>query len=82
MKRGNILPIHPEHYAWPPYEGEDIVEVVGEHVARLRIIPTDHVPALVMEYGNPKYSFKKPTILELEDGTVFSYVLQVRGHGG
>lgn len=70
-----ILSIHPEHYAWPPYEGEGIVEVIGEHMARLRIKVTSDVPDFVMQYGDPEYPFKKPTVLELDDGTVFSYIL-------
>jgi hypothetical protein len=32
-----LLHIHPEHYTVPPYDSEGIIEVIGEHMARLRI---------------------------------------------
>jgi hypothetical protein len=69
-----MLRIHPEHYMVPDYE-EGSVEVIGEHMARLRIVVTDDVPAWVIEYGDPSYSHKKPTIGKLDDGTVLFYIL-------
>jgi hypothetical protein len=70
-----IMNVHPEHYVKLPIEGESIVEVIGEHMARMRVIPTREVPEFVMEYGDPEYPFKKPTVLKLEDETVLSYIL-------
>jgi hypothetical protein len=70
-----MLQAHPEHYCLPPYEGEGIVEVIGEHMARLRVRPFTDVPQFVLDYGDPDFSFKKPTVLELDDGTVLSYIL-------
>jgi hypothetical protein len=69
-----MLRIHPEHYMVPDYE-EGSAEVIGEHMARLRIVVTDDVPAWVIEYGDPSYSHKKPTIGKLDDGTVLFYIL-------
>jgi hypothetical protein len=69
-----ILSAHPEHYMFPPYP-EGIVEVIGEHMARLRIRVTEDVPDFVMEYGDPEYPMKKPTVGELDDGTVLFYIL-------
>ena len=74
MALQRLLRAHPEHYMIPPYE-EGIVEVIGEHMARLRIVVTDKVPSWVLEYGDPAYPFKKPTVGELDDGTVLFYIL-------
>ncbi|KAI1084723.1 hypothetical protein F5B20DRAFT_522981 [Whalleya microplaca] len=71
---GMILPAHPEHYLVPLYD-EGIVEVIGEHMARVRIKAFTEVPSFVMEYSDPAYPFKKPTIGELEDGTALFYIL-------
>jgi hypothetical protein len=70
-----LLHIHPEHYTVPPYDSEGIIEVIGEHRARLRIEPTENVPAFVMEYGNAAFPMKKPTIAKLDDGTEAFYML-------
>ena len=70
-----LLHIHPEHYAIPPYESEGIIEVIGEHMARLRIEPTENVPAFVMEFGNDTFPMKKLTIAKLDDGTEVFYIL-------
>ncbi|OKL62498.1 hypothetical protein UA08_02533 [Talaromyces atroroseus] len=79
MHRSKLLPMHPEHYTVPPHmNGEEgIVEVIGEHMARLRIVATtpNDVPEFVMAYGDPSYSFKKPTICKLMDGTPAFYIL-------
>ncbi|KAF1988466.1 hypothetical protein K402DRAFT_391698 [Aulographum hederae CBS 113979] len=73
---GRMLPAHPEHYAMPEYEGaEGLVEVIGEHMARLRFNSTDPIPDFVLEYGDPTYPMKNLTIGELEDGTVLFYIL-------
>lgn len=74
MALRTLLPAHPEHYALPPYE-EGIVEVIGGRMARLRIVVTGDVPEWVMGYGDPGYPMKKPTLAELDDGTVFFYIL-------
>ena len=70
-----LLHIHPEHYMVPPYESEGIIEVIGEHMARLRIEPTENVPAFVMRFGNAAFPMKKPTIAKLDDGTEVFYIL-------
>ena len=69
-----ILSAHPEHYMLPPYP-EGIVEEIGEHMARLRIRVTEDVPDFVMQYGDAEYPMKKPTVGELDDGTVLFYIL-------
>ncbi|KAF2684152.1 hypothetical protein K458DRAFT_431735 [Lentithecium fluviatile CBS 122367] len=87
--RRKLLNIHPEHYATLPIEGESIVEVIVEHVARLHVIGDKEGPEWVMKYGDEEYPFKKPTVLELGDGTIFAYILHEfrntpwgRGRGG
>ena len=69
-----ILSAHPEHCMLPPYP-EGIVEVIGKHIARLRIRVTGDVPDFVMEYGEPEYPVKKPTVGEVDDGTVLFCIL-------
>lgn len=71
-----MLNIHPEHYAVPHLDGEEgVVEVIVEHMARMRIVVTDDVPSFVMEFGDSIFEVKKPTICELHDGTPVFYVL-------
>lgn len=71
-----MINIHPEHYAIPHLDGQEgVVEVIGEHMARLRIVVTDDVPAFVMEFGDPMFEVKKPTIAKLHDGTPVFYIL-------
>ena len=72
---GLMLPAHPEHYALPPDYPEGIIEVIGEHMARIRIEVTSDVPSFVMDYGHPDYAFKKPTVGRLDDGAVLFYIL-------
>lgn len=43
MALQRLLPMHPEHYTTPQYL-DGILEVIGGHVARVRIITTDRVP--------------------------------------
>lgn len=75
MAFGLMLPAHPEHYALPPDYPEGVIEVIGEHMARLRIEVTSDVPSFVMDYGHPDYPMKKPTIGKLDDGTILFYIL-------
>ena len=77
MAREIMLPAHPEHYATGPYDSDEegVVEVIGEHVARLKVKVTNDVPAWVMEYGDPAYPMKKPTVLQLYNGEILSYIL-------
>lgn len=70
-----IIVMHPEHYAVPPDYQEGIIEVIGEHMARVNIKVTSEVPDWVMQYGDPSYDVKKPTIGELDDGSVLFYIL-------
>lgn len=71
-----LLPLHPEHYAVPQYEGQEgMIEVIGEHMARLRIIATDDVPDFVLAYGDPAFPAKKPKVCRLEDGAIVFYIL-------
>ena len=72
-----LLPAHPEHYVVPPYD-IGIVEVIGEYMARLRIIVTEDVPSWVLSFGDHQYPLNmmnKPTIGELDDGTILFYLL-------
>ena len=71
-----MLKLHPEHYATPSSPGEEgVVEVIGEHMVRLRIVVTDDVPTFVTDFGSSEFPIKKPTIAKLQDGTVASYIL-------
>lgn len=71
-----MLNIHPEHYAIPHLDGQEgVVEVIGEHMTRMRIIVTDDVPAFVMGFGDSMFDVKKPTICKLHDGTSVFYIL-------
>lgn len=84
MALGLMLPAHPEHYALPPDYQEGIIEVIGEHMARIRVEVTSDVPSFVMDYGHPDYPIKKPTIGQLDDGTVLFHILHEfrdREHG-
>lgn len=66
---------HPEHYALPPYE-DGIVEVIGEHMARLNIDKDSEVPSFVVEeYGDPTFQAKKVATGRLDDGSVLCYIL-------
>jgi hypothetical protein len=70
-----LLPAHPEHYALPPYR-EGIVKVIGGgHMARIRIEVDEAVPDSVMEYADPSFPMKKPTVGHLDTGEVLFYIL-------
>jgi hypothetical protein len=71
-----LLPIHPEHYAAPDFghAGEDsVVEVIGGHVVRLRIVTSGDVPDFVTAYGS--YPMAKLGVCRLVDGTAVFYIL-------
>lgn len=70
-----MLPAHPEHYALPADYKEGVIEVIGEHMARIRLEVTSDVPSFVMDYGHPDYPMKKPTVGQLDDGSVLFYIL-------
>jgi hypothetical protein len=44
---------HPEHYGLPSNYQKGVIEVIGEHMARVRIEVASDVPLFVMEYGSP-----------------------------
>ncbi|KAI9926629.1 hypothetical protein MW887_004398 [Aspergillus wentii] len=74
MALQRLLPMHPEHYTIPHYP-DGIVELIGGHMARVRIITTDRVPEWVMDYGDAKYPKKKSAIGQIDDGAVLFYIL-------
>jgi hypothetical protein len=48
-------------------------------MARVRIAVTDQVPEQVMGYATERYEVKKPTVGELDDGSVLFYILHEFG---
>ncbi|CAO3657456.1 unnamed protein product [Mucor hiemalis] len=69
-----MVPAHPEHYALPPNSG-GIVETIGEHIARVHIVPCINPPDFVKAYGDPSY-LHLPAIGTLSDGSILFYILQ------
>lgn len=65
---------HPEHYALPPYE-DGVVEVIGEHMARLNVDKDSDVPDFVLQYADPSFPAKKAATGRLDDGSVLCYIL-------
>lgn len=75
MALQRLLPMHPEHYT-TPQSLDGILEVIGGHVARVRIITTDRVPEGCWIMGMRSiYPKKKSAISHHDDGTVLFYVL-------
>lgn len=70
-----MVPAHPEHYALPPYNSGGIVETIGDHVARVRILPCANPPDFVKAYGDSTY-LHLPAIGTLDDGSILFYILQ------
>lgn len=70
-----VYPAHPEHYSNPPQPG--IVEVIGGHVARLRmgLVDVADLPAAVSQLVDVSFPLKLPFTVTLEDGTLFAYVV-------
>lgn len=69
-----LLPSHPEHYA-SPANGGGIIETIGEHIARVIILPCVDPPDFVKAYADPSY-VQLPAIGTLNDGTTFCYIYQ------
>jgi hypothetical protein len=70
----NVFPMHPEHYTLPPYRG--VVETMGGIPTRSRVIPTQDVPAFITQLIDESYPTRLTGAAELDDGTLFTYVLQ------
>lgn len=66
---------HPEHYGLPSVCQEDVIKMIGKHMARTRIEVASDVPLFVMEYGYAGYRMKKATIHQVNDDIVLCYVL-------
>lgn len=70
-----MAPAHPEHYAFVPEAQDSVIEVIGEHMARIYLDTKSPVPQWVLDYGDPSYPMKKPTIGTLKNGSVLCYIL-------
>jgi hypothetical protein len=68
-----LLATHPEHYVFPPYPG--IVETIGGHPTRLKTLPPDDLPEIVMSAMSDAYPIKQPGKAELDDGTLMAWLL-------
>lgn len=68
-----VYPAHPEHYVVPPYMG--IVETLGGFPTRVRIILTDDLPPFVTSCADDSYPTKMGFRAELDDGSVFAWLL-------
>lgn len=70
----NVFPMHPEHYTLPPYRG--VVETMGGIPTRSRVLATQDVPAFITTLIDESYPIRLTGAAELDDGTLFTYVLQ------
>ena len=66
---------HPEHYGLPSVCQEDVINMIGERMARTRIEVASDVPLSVMECGYACYRMKKATIHQVNEETVPFYIL-------
>jgi hypothetical protein len=71
---GFIFPAHPEHYALPPYHG--VVETMGGIPTRSRVMVIQDAPDFVTQFVDESYPMRMTGAAELDDGTLFTYVLQ------
>ncbi|MEX5318899.1 hypothetical protein WCE04_05945 [Pseudomonas shirazica] len=80
VAREMAYPSHPEHYALPPYPG--VNETLGGQPTRVHVIPTGDLPPFVQAAVDPSYEIRSPSRVELDDGTVFGWILhQFRDSG-
>ena len=68
------FPLHPEHYAVPPFAG--VAETMGGIPTLTRVARDENPPEFVLARMDESYSLRAPGKGELEDGTPHSYVLQ------
>jgi hypothetical protein len=67
---------HPEHYALPPDYDDGVIEIIGEHMARLNVDKDSEIPSHILApYQDPSYPAKKAATGRLDDGTVLCYIL-------
>lgn len=71
---GMAFPCHPEHYALPPYVG--VVETMGGIPTRSRVKVIDDAPEFVSRFVDESYPLRVTGAGELDDGAIFTYVLQ------
>jgi hypothetical protein len=69
-----LFPTHPEHYALPPYRG--VVETMGGLPTRSRVMGISGAPDFVTGCADDSYPVRLLGAAEIDDGTVFTYVLQ------
>jgi hypothetical protein len=65
---------HPEHYMLPPYQG--VVETMGGIPTRSHVFVRQDVPDFVTTLIDESYPIRLIGAAELDDGTLFTYVLQ------
>lgn len=68
------FPMHPEHYGLPPYRG--VIETMGGVPTRSRVKVIDDAPDFVTTLADESYPVRMTGAGELDDGAVFTYVLQ------
>jgi hypothetical protein len=71
---GFVFPVHPEHYGLPPYRG--VVETMGGIPTRSRVMVTQEAPGFITKFVDESYPMRMTGAGELDDGTLFTYVLQ------
>jgi len=69
-----VFPMHPEHYALPPYRGA--IETMGGIPTCSRVFLLEEAPAFVTAFLDESYPIRGIGAAELDDGTLFTYVLQ------
>jgi hypothetical protein len=72
-----VFPAHPEHYTTPAPPQLGIVEMIGDHIARVHMALVDPatLPPSVTELADETYPLKMGFTCTLEDGTAFAYLL-------
>jgi hypothetical protein len=68
------FPMHPEHYAIPPYTG--IVETMGGIPTRSRVMRAEETPSFIAPFIDESYPMRLVGKAEIDDGTTYMYVLQ------
>jgi len=71
---GFVFPVHPEHYGLPPYRG--VVETMGGIPTRSRVMVIQDPPDFITKFVDESYPMRLTGAGELDDGKLFTYVLQ------
>ncbi len=72
-----FYPMHPEHYAVPPYESGGVIETTGGLPTRARLVNLQftELPEFAQKYADEAYPYKQCARGELDDGSVCGYIL-------